>query len=53
MDWGKVYSYCERGGDPSFWAEPLNALSNGAFIIAGLIAAWQLARSPRTRPRAV
>jgi hypothetical protein len=37
MDWGKVYSYCERGGDPTFWAEPLNAISNGAFIIAVLI----------------
>lgn len=48
MDWGKVYSYCERGGDPGFWAEPLNAISNGAFVIAGLIAAWQLARSPRS-----
>ena len=47
MDWSKVYSYCERGGDPSFWAEPLNAISNGAFIIAGLIAGWQLARSLR------
>jgi dolichyl-phosphate-mannose--protein O-mannosyl transferase len=49
MDWGqKVFSYCERGGDPSFWAEPLNAVSNGAFIIAGLVAAWQLARAQRT-----
>ena len=47
MDWGKVYSYCERGGDPGFWAEPLNAISNGAFIIAGLTAAWQLASAPR------
>ncbi len=47
MDWSKVYSYCERGGDPSFWAEPLNAISNGAFIIAGLVAAWQLAHSQR------
>ena len=43
-----VFSYCERGGDPSFWAEPLNAISNGAFIIAGLAAAVMLARSPRT-----
>jgi hypothetical protein len=48
MDWGKVYSYCERGGDPSFWAEPLNAVSNGAFIVAGLVAAVQLARAART-----
>jgi hypothetical protein len=47
MDWTRVFNYCERGGDPTFWAEPLNAISNGAFIIAGLIAAWQLARSPR------
>lgn len=49
MAWGdKVYSYCERGGDPSFWGEPLNAISNGAFIIAALIAAVQLARAPRS-----
>jgi len=49
MDWyDKAYSYCERGGDPSFWAEPLNAISNGAFILAGLIAALQLARAPRS-----
>lgn len=49
MTWNtaKVFSYCERGFDPSFWAEPLNAISNGAFIIAGLIAAYQLARSRR------
>jgi ceramidase len=47
MNWyAKIYSYCERGGDPAFWAEPLNAVSNGAFIIAGLIAAAQLARQP-------
>ncbi|MGE0022197.1 MAG: ceramidase domain-containing protein [Hyphomicrobium sp.] len=43
----KIYNYCERGLDPSFWAEPLNALSNAAFIVAALVAAWQLARSPR------
>jgi Ceramidase len=48
MNWDKVYSYCERGGDPSFWGEPLNAISNGAFIVAGLIAAVQLARAERT-----
>jgi hypothetical protein len=49
MDWtAKIYSYCERGGDPGFWAEPLNAISNGAFVIAGVIAAVQLMRAPRT-----
>lgn len=48
MDWaGKVYSYCERGTDPSFWAEPFNATSNGAFLLAALCAAVSLARSPQ------
>lgn len=30
----KIFGYCERGEDPSFWAEPLNAWSNGAFWLA-------------------
>ncbi|MCH9809321.1 MAG: ceramidase domain-containing protein [Alphaproteobacteria bacterium] len=34
----KIYSYCERGGDGSFWAEPFNAWSNGAFHLAALAA---------------
>lgn len=35
MNWTqKVFAYCERGLDPGFWAEPLNALSNLAFFIA-------------------
>lgn len=34
----KIYSYCERGGDASFWAEPINAVSNGAFLIAAGVA---------------
>ena len=34
----KIYSYCERGGDGSFWAEPLNAWSNGAFHLASILA---------------
>ena len=39
MDWGvKIFNYCERGGNPAFWAEPLNAVSNAAFIIAALLA---------------
>lgn len=43
MDWrSKVYIYCERGLDPHFWAEPLNAVSNAAFIIAGLAALYRL-----------
>ncbi|HET6321627.1 MAG TPA: ceramidase domain-containing protein [Hyphomicrobium sp.] len=47
MDWQqKIFRYCERGGDPGFWAEPLNAISNGAFIIAALAAAIILVRRP-------
>ncbi|MEL6873531.1 MAG: ceramidase domain-containing protein [Pseudomonadota bacterium] len=34
---GKIFAYCERGQDPSFWAEPINALTNAAFIIAATI----------------
>ncbi len=34
--WGaKIYNYCERGQDRAFWAEPLNAVSNAAFIMRG------------------
>jgi hypothetical protein len=43
MTWSsKVFAYCERGADPGFWAEPLNAASNAAFLIAALLAlaAW-------------
>lgn len=48
MSWyEKIYRYCERAGDPGFWAEPFNALTNVAFIIAALagFAAWT--RRPR------
>ncbi len=35
MDWTEqLFIYCERGADPSFWAEPFNAISNTAFFIA-------------------
>ena len=43
MAWSdKIYSYCERGSDPAFWAEPVNAVSNGAFLIAavGALVLW-------------
>ncbi len=33
----KIFAYCERGQDPSFWAEPINAVTNAAFIIASVI----------------
>jgi hypothetical protein len=35
-------SYCERAGAPEMWAEPLNALTNLAFIIAALLAYRQV-----------
>jgi len=41
-----VDMYCERL-DPSFWAEPLNAISNLSFIVAGFLL-WRL-RSPRSK----
>lgn len=45
MDWSRpVDIYCERT-DPSFWAEPVNALTNAAFLIAALIAYAQWWRS--------
>lgn len=39
MDWNApvLGVYCERGGDPSFWAEPFNAVSNVGFLIAGAV----------------
>lgn len=35
--------YCERGG-PHLWAEPVNALTNLAFVAAGLWGLWQARR---------
>lgn len=40
----KIFAYCERGLDPSFWAEPVNALTNFGFILASLIALVMLRR---------
>lgn len=40
MNWSEqIDAYCERI-DPSFWAEPVNAVTNLAFIIAALFM-WQ------------
>ncbi|MFA5952464.1 MAG: ceramidase domain-containing protein [Hyphomicrobium sp.] len=44
----KIFNYCERGQDPGFWAEPLNAITNVAFLIAALLAAVEYMRMPRT-----
>jgi hypothetical protein len=47
MSWSQpVDLYCERT-DPSLWAEPLNALSNAAFLIAAALALVRWRRSER------
>ncbi|HEU6441007.1 MAG TPA: ceramidase domain-containing protein [Microvirga sp.] len=42
-----IDSYCERIG-PGFWAEPVNAVSNGAFVLAAAHVFWLWRRR---RPR--
>lgn len=42
----KIFAYCERGLDPSFWAEPFNAITNAGFIIGALFAVRELAMRP-------
>ncbi|MGV6873567.1 ceramidase domain-containing protein [Pseudochelatococcus sp. B33] len=38
MDWTQAVDiYCERT-DAGFWSEPINAISNGAFVLVGLFA---------------
>ena len=44
---GKIFAYCERGFDPSFWAEPFNALTNFGFILGACFALWELSRRPK------
>ena len=53
MDWTRpVDAYCERL-DPGYWAEPVNALTNAAFVVAALVA-WRRARGlPLARALAV
>ena len=48
MAWDdRIFRYCERGSDPAFWAEPLNAITNCAFIFAAILAARDLIGQPR------
>lgn len=48
MPWSTpVDFYCERT-DPSFWAEPVNAVSNAAFLIAALLAFLEWHRRARS-----
>lgn len=41
MDWTRqIDAYCERT-DFSFWAEPVNALTNGLYLVGGLWMLWR------------
>lgn len=47
MEWSRrIDGYCERTG-PEFWAEPLNAATNGAFLVAALVALLLALRAER------
>jgi hypothetical protein len=43
----RVFLYCERGANGALFAEPLNAASNAAFLLAALAALILLLRRPR------
>lgn len=42
--------YCERGASLEFWAEPLNAITNAAFLVAAACACKQLRRTALLPP---
>lgn len=45
MDWNRaIDAYCERTG-PDYWSEPVNALTNLAFILAAAVM-WRRLRGP-------
>jgi hypothetical protein len=49
MDWTRVVDgYCERT-DAGYWSEPLNAVSNAAFLIAAALCWRMTARDPGAR----
>lgn len=47
--WEPIDAYCERT-DASFWSEPINAVTNFAFLVAALVCARELARVGRPDP---
>lgn len=48
MSWNEqLFNYCERGLDPAFWAEPFNAASNLAFLVAAGLSSMRLRRADR------
>lgn len=57
MAWSEqIFRYCERGADPAFWAEPVNAATNLGFIAAGVVSAVHFSRldgDARRQPEAI
>lgn len=52
MEWSRTLDgYCERL-DPGYWAEPLNALSNAAFLLAAVVM-WRRLGPDMVLPRAL
>lgn len=49
MNGDYVDNYCERLA-PGLWGEPVNAVTNFAFLIAGGLLIWQLWRQPERVP---
>lgn len=53
VNWNaQVDGYCERTG-PEFWSEPVNAVTNAAFLVAALIMWARGGGTPFARPLAV
>lgn len=46
-----LFDYCERGGHPGLWAEPLNAITNLFFILYGYFAVQLVLKQPDRRFR--
>ncbi|NND48653.1 MAG: hypothetical protein HKN60_00205, partial [Rhizobiales bacterium] len=42
--------YCERAGVAGLWAEPVNALTNAAFLISAVLILRELSRPPALSP---
>jgi hypothetical protein len=52
--WDQVGCYCERALNPDFWAEPINAMSNLAFLFTALFAYTDLrAKGPHQGTREI
>jgi Ceramidase len=45
MNYSYLDSYCERSGDAAMWAEPINAVTNIAFMAAAFMAVQSLRRT--------